>query len=31
VFSVYGAGGQNGIQAHDKFNLVRVSLAVNHE
>ena len=29
VFSVYGAGAQTGIQAHDKFNLVKVSLMVN--
>ena len=28
VFSVYGAGGQTGIQAHDKFNLVKVSLSL---
>jgi hypothetical protein len=26
VFSVYGAGGKQGVHAHDKFNLVRVTL-----
>lgn len=29
VFSVYGTGAQQGIKAHDKFNLVKVSLTVN--
>jgi hypothetical protein len=28
VFSVYGAGAQTGIQAHDQFNVVKVSLTV---
>ena len=28
VFSVYGTGGQQGIKAHDSFNLVKVSLTL---
>jgi len=28
VFSVYGEGAKRGINAHDKFNLVKVSLLV---
>ena len=30
VFSVYGEGGKQGIRAHDKFNLVKVTLRWNH-
>lgn len=29
VFSAYGGGAQTGVQAHDKFNLVKVSLSLN--
>ena len=28
VFSVYGEGGKQGINAHDKFNLVKTTLGV---
>jgi hypothetical protein len=28
VFSVYGAGAQAGVQAHDRFNMVRLSLTI---
>ncbi|HUT95552.1 MAG TPA: DUF4185 domain-containing protein [Thermoguttaceae bacterium] len=31
VFSVYGAGAAQGIQAHDRFNLVKVSLTLRRE
>jgi len=27
VFSVYGQGGKQGINAHDKFNLVKATMA----
>jgi hypothetical protein len=30
-FSVYGAGAKEGIQAHDRFNLVKVSLKLEHD
>jgi hypothetical protein len=29
VFSVYGEGAQTGIKAHDKFNLVKLTLTPN--
>ena len=29
VFSAYGVGARAGIDAHDKFNLVKVTLDVN--
>jgi len=28
VFSVYGEGGKQGINAHDKFNLIKTTLDV---
>lgn len=31
VFSVYGAGAKQGIQAHDKFNLVKASLTLKRQ
>jgi hypothetical protein len=30
VFSVYGEGAKQGLNAHDKFNLVRATLELNH-
>lgn len=31
VFSVYGDGGKKGIQAHDRFNLIRVQLGLQSQ
>jgi hypothetical protein len=33
IFSVYGEGAKQGIKAHDRFNLIEVTLssAVSHE
>jgi hypothetical protein len=31
VFSVYGAGAKTGVQAHDRFNVVKVSLTMKRK
>lgn len=28
IFSVYGVGAKEGIQAHDRFNLIKVTLSI---
>jgi len=30
IFSAYGAGAKQGINAHDKFNLVKATLELKH-